>query len=160
MPSPAPRRALQFAATQPSFWPIAQRSQWADMYGRLRMILLLRLDGCGCWHRSISAGKTCVASRIDGGVTSSKIIGLLSEHDKQVRRFVLFWLAHYRPSESTHLPKAQRSITETPASSRFGMQQHYLGCYVDTPSGGLLTTWKYCGRQCNSRVLCPMVPMV
>ena len=76
------------------------------------------------------------ASRTDGAAATVKLARPPRHDIGRVRMIVLFQSIPYWPSETTYRPKARRSTTEMPAFSRFGTQQLYLGCYINTTPGG------------------------
>ena len=102
---------------------------------------------------------SCDASHTDGAAVAATLTRPPQHGVRCVRLVVLVWSTPCWSSESEHKPKSRRSTTETQTSLRFGMQQHYLDCYVNTPPGGLSTPWK-CGGRLVQGCFFQMVPLV
>ena len=92
--------------------------------GRLRALLRSAIRACAVMRR-LAHGWNCRGRH-------ARPARLPRQDVRRVRLVVLFQSTLCWPSESEHRPKARRSTTETCASSRFGTQQHYLGCYVNS----------------------------
>ena len=93
--------------------------------------LARRRDGAGtgpCASAPSVLTPPCNALRTDGAAAAATLARTPREDVRHVRLVALFRSTFHWPPESDHRPIAWRSTTETPASSRFGTQQHYLCC--------------------------------